>query len=54
VLDTVQTAAVARHTLPKVHGQVTTPLIWRAADPSAALIALRKVIATVSRSPLTR
>lgn len=51
VLDTVQHAAVARHPLPKVHGQVTTPLIWRAADQSAALTALRKVLAAVARSP---
>ena len=49
VLDTVQHAVVARHALPKVHGQVTTPLIWRSADQSAALIALRKVLAAVAR-----
>ena len=54
VLDTVQDAAVARHTLPKVHGQVVTPLIWRAADQSAALLALRKVIGTVARSGAAR
>jgi DNA-binding transcriptional LysR family regulator len=44
VLETVQHAAVTRHTLPKVHSQVTTPLIWRSADQSAALLALRKVV----------
>jgi DNA-binding transcriptional LysR family regulator len=54
VLDTVQHAAVARHALPKVHGQVTTPLIWRAADQSAALLALRKVVATVARPAASR
>ena len=54
VLDTVQHAAVARHALPKVHGEVTTPLIWRAADQSAALLALRKVLATVARSAAKR
>jgi DNA-binding transcriptional LysR family regulator len=54
VLDTVQDAAVARHALPKVHGQVVTPLIWRAADQSAALLALRKVIGTVARSGAAR
>jgi DNA-binding transcriptional LysR family regulator len=50
VLDTVQHAAVARHGLPKVHAQVTTPLIWRTADASPALLALRKVMATVARA----
>jgi len=54
VLDTVQHAAVARHALPKVHGEVTTPLIWRAADQSAALLALRKVVATVARTGARR
>ena len=54
VLDTVQHAAVARHALPKVHGQVTTPLIWRAADHSAALLALRKVLAAVARPTAAR
>ncbi|MFI4931885.1 MAG: LysR substrate-binding domain-containing protein [Burkholderiales bacterium] len=54
VLDTVQHAAVARHALPKVHGQVTTPLIWRAADPSPALLALRKVLAAVARPAAAR
>ncbi|HEU5297734.1 MAG TPA: LysR family transcriptional regulator [Burkholderiaceae bacterium] len=49
VLDTVQHATVARHPLPKVHGQVTTPLIWRAADASAALLALRKVATAAAR-----
>ena len=51
VLDTVQHAAVLRHKLPKVHGQLTTPLIWRAADASTALLALRKVLASVVRGP---
>jgi len=54
VLETVQDAAVARHALAKVHGQVITPLIWRAADPSAALLALRKVAAALARSASAR
>jgi DNA-binding transcriptional LysR family regulator len=54
VLDTVQHAAVERHALPKVHADVITPLIWRAADQSAALLALRKVVATVARSAANR
>jgi DNA-binding transcriptional LysR family regulator len=54
VLDTVQHAAVVRHPLPKVHGDVTTPLIWRAADQSPALIALRKVVAGTLRAAPSR
>ena len=54
VLDTVQDAAVARHDLPKVQALVTTPLIWRAADQSAALLALRKVLAAATRSSSRR
>lgn len=49
VLDTVQQATVARYRLPKVHGERTTPLIWRAADPSPALLALRKVATAAAR-----
>jgi len=53
VLDTVQHAVVARYALPKVHGQLTTPLIWRAADPSAALLALRKIASAAARQTVT-
>jgi DNA-binding transcriptional LysR family regulator len=49
VLDTVQHATVARYRLPKVHGERTTPLIWRAADPSPALLALRKIASAAAR-----
>ena len=45
VLDTVHSAQVARHALPKVHSQVVTPLIWRASDRSPALLALRELAA---------
>ena len=47
VLDTVQSAQVARHALPKVHSRVVTPLIWRASDHSPAVMALRKLAASV-------
>ncbi len=45
VLDTVQHAAVTRHALPKVHSDVVTPLVWRAAEQSPALVALRELLA---------
>jgi len=54
VLDTVQHATVARYLLPKVHGQLTTTLIWRAADPSAALLALRKSASAAARGAVRR
>jgi DNA-binding transcriptional LysR family regulator len=54
VLDTVQHAAVARHPLPKVQAQRITPLIWRAADQSPALLALRKVATAVARLAAAR
>jgi DNA-binding transcriptional LysR family regulator len=41
VLDTMGSAMVTRHRLPKVLAQVTTPLIWRAAEPTPAVMALR-------------
>ena len=49
VLEVVQHAQVARHPLPKVHGQLTTPLIWRAADASPALLALRRIATSTAR-----
>jgi len=44
VLETVQHAAVTRHALPKLHSDVVTPLIWRASEQSAALVALRELL----------
>jgi DNA-binding transcriptional LysR family regulator len=45
VLETVQHAAVVRHPLPKVHADIVTPLVWRAAELSPVLIALRDLLA---------
>jgi len=45
VLETVQHAVVTRHALPKVHGDVVTPLVWRASEQSPALAALRELLA---------
>ena len=44
VLETVQHAAVTRHALPKLHSDVVTPLLWRAAEQSPALVALRELL----------
>jgi DNA-binding transcriptional LysR family regulator len=50
VLDTVRHAEIARYPLPKVHGAVHTPLIWRAREPTAALMALREVAGQAARA----
>ena len=50
VLDTVQHAPVARHPLPKVHADVTTPLIWRDGEQPPAVAALRKTLQALSRA----
>jgi len=44
VLATLQGPPVMRHRLPAVHADVTTPLIWREGEVSAALAALRDTL----------
>src|SRR5882672_5567982 len=44
VLATLQDSQVARYPLPKVLGHVVTPLIWRKAEQSAAVTALRSLV----------
>jgi DNA-binding transcriptional LysR family regulator len=44
VLDSLQDAPVARYPLPKVLGRIVTPLIWRKAEPSVAVAALRNLV----------
>ena len=41
VLDTMPHVQVRRHPLPKAYGDVVTPLIWRAGEVSAQVLALR-------------
>jgi DNA-binding transcriptional LysR family regulator len=43
VLATVRSAAVAVHSLPRVLSDVTTPLIWRSAEQTPSVVALREV-----------
>ncbi|MCW5623365.1 MAG: LysR family transcriptional regulator [Burkholderiales bacterium] len=45
VLDTVQSAQVARHRLPKVHSAATTSLIWRSSEQTGSVVALRELLA---------
>lgn len=52
VLATVQCAAVAIHSLPKVLSNVATPLIWRSGAQTSSLIALRGIAPRLSaRTP---
>jgi DNA-binding transcriptional LysR family regulator len=44
VLNAVNTDEVARHPLPRVIAEIVTPLIWRAAEPSPSVIALRELL----------
>jgi DNA-binding transcriptional LysR family regulator len=54
VLATMPQAQVARHALPKVHANVTTPLIWRAGEQHPAVVALRAQVAPQRRSARRR
>jgi DNA-binding transcriptional LysR family regulator len=44
VLDVVNTDEVARYPLPRVLAEAITPLIWRAAEPSPSVVALRELL----------
>jgi DNA-binding transcriptional LysR family regulator len=50
VLDVVDSEGIARHPLPAVFANVTTPLIWRAEEASPAITALQGVL-TKTRKP---
>ena len=45
VLDVVNAAQVARYRLPKLHGDIVTPLIWRSAEATPCVVALRELFA---------
>ena len=44
VLDTMRDAKVSRHALPKVHAEITTPLIWRTGEQPSTVLALRRTL----------
>ena len=44
VLGTVRHAHVAKHALPKVYANVTTPLVWRSGEQTPAVAALRQML----------
>lgn len=44
VLATMRNPRVTSYPLPRIHGQVITPLIWRACESSPAVTALRELL----------
>jgi DNA-binding transcriptional LysR family regulator len=49
VLDTMPAAHVLRHAIPKVQANITTPLVWRHGEISPPVLALRTLIASLSK-----
>lgn len=49
VLETVQSAGVSKHPIPKVLGNVVTPFIWRSAEALPAVLALKEMLASARR-----
>lgn len=49
VLETVQAEPVRQHRLPAAVARIRTPLIWRAGEQSAALLALRDSLPRAAR-----
>ena len=49
VLDTMPAAQVLRHAIPKVQANITTPLVWRRGEISPSVLALRTLIASLSK-----
>jgi DNA-binding transcriptional LysR family regulator len=49
VLDTMPAAHVLRHAIPKAQANITTPLVWRHGEISPPVLALRTLIASLSK-----
>jgi len=49
VLDTMPQARVQRHPVAKAHGEIVTPLIWRAGEVSPPVLALRELVGEAAR-----
>ena len=46
VLDIMPDADVRRHAIPRAHGAITTPLVWRRGELSPSVLALRSLLAS--------
>ena len=51
VLDVVRTDDVMRHPLPRVFAEIVTPLIWRTAETSPSVVALRELLNVERKVP---
>lgn len=49
VLDTMPGTYVLRHPIPKAQANITTPLVWRHGEISPPVLALRTLIASLSK-----
>jgi DNA-binding transcriptional LysR family regulator len=49
VLDAMPAAHVLRHAIPKAQANITTPLVWRHGEISPPVLALRTLIASLSK-----
>lgn len=49
VLDTMPHVNVRRHSIPKAHAKITTPLVWRRGELSASVLALRTLVASLPK-----
>ena len=49
VLDTMPDTPVLRHAIPKAQANITTPLVWRHGEISPSVLALRTLIASLSK-----
>ncbi|MGA7803753.1 LysR substrate-binding domain-containing protein [Bradyrhizobium sp.] len=51
VLDAMPQASVRRHAIAKAQAELTTPLVWRRGEVSPAVLALRSLVASLSKLP---
>src|SRR5215471_3686318 len=49
VLDAIPHARVRRHAIPRAQAQITTPLVWRRGELSPSVLALRTLVADLSK-----
>jgi DNA-binding transcriptional LysR family regulator len=54
VLDTMADAQVLRHAIPKAQAGITTPLVWRHGEILPSVLALRTLIASLSKKKTPR
>jgi DNA-binding transcriptional LysR family regulator len=54
VLDTMPHVKVSRHAIPNAQAKITTPLVWRRGEMSASVLALRTLVASLSKQKAGR